>query len=44
MCYLISISAIGFDESLPEHFHAYKTACKSDKKSNCTAYTGWRAL
>ena len=24
MCYLISVSAIGFDGSLPKHFHAYK--------------------
>jgi hypothetical protein len=24
MCYLISVSAIGFDGSLPEHFRAYK--------------------
>ena len=24
MCYLISVSAIGFGGSLPEHFHAYK--------------------
>jgi hypothetical protein len=24
MCYLISVSAIGFDGSLPEHFRAYR--------------------
>jgi hypothetical protein len=31
MCYLISVSAIGFDGSLPEHFHAYKLLASSTR-------------
>jgi hypothetical protein len=31
MCYLISVSAIGFDGSLPEHFRAYKLRASPTK-------------